>query len=214
MRHASPQPPPARGPPVAPGHVGGSPGLVDEDQPFGIEIELALEPGLAPFANVGPVLLGGMRRLFFTRDLVPAAEAPERAHAHEGSFLGQARLQLGQGDVGHLVQGRVDQLGMGLGSTREPVAALRLGPGIPPRSAHPPPTDPPRRLGASPANGSRWRRSRRTGPPPGGMIGPRRWRPEHESEGRRTALWAYRPVSFASRCPESDRPRFAYPGRL
>src|SRR3954464_1408341 len=54
----------------------------------------------------------------------------------------------------------------------------------------------------------------RTGPPPGGMIGPRRWRPEHESEGRRTALWAYRPVSFASRCPESDRPRFAYPGRL
>src|SRR4051812_40794657 len=72
----------------------------------------------------------------------------------------------------------------------------------------------PRRLGASPANGSRWRRSRRTGPPPGGMIGPRRWRPEHESEGRRTALGAYRPVSLASRCPESDRPRFAYPGRL
>src|SRR3954466_3015419 len=64
MRHASPQPPPARGPPVAPGHVGGSPGLVDEDQPFGIEIELALEPGLAPLANVGTILLGGMRRLF------------------------------------------------------------------------------------------------------------------------------------------------------
>jgi hypothetical protein len=79
--------------------------------------------------------------VFFTRDLVPAAEAPERAHAHEGSFLGQARLQLGQGDVGHLVQGRVDQLGMGLGSTREPVAALRLGPGIPAGSAHPLPTD-------------------------------------------------------------------------
>src|SRR3954466_663268 len=64
MRHASPQPPPARGPPVAPGHVGGSPGLVDEDQPFGIEIELALEPGLAPPADVGTILLGGMRRLF------------------------------------------------------------------------------------------------------------------------------------------------------
>src|SRR3954453_2352731 len=64
MRHASPQPPPARGPPIAPGHVGGSPSLVDEDQPFGIEIQLALEPGLAPPADVGPVLLGGMRRLF------------------------------------------------------------------------------------------------------------------------------------------------------
>src|SRR5215210_2358988 len=64
MRHASSQPPTARGPPVAPGHVGGGPGLVDEDQPFGIEIELALEPGLAPLANIRPVLLGGMRRLF------------------------------------------------------------------------------------------------------------------------------------------------------
>src|SRR3954468_12687039 len=64
MRHASPQPPPARGPPVASGHVGGSPGLIDEDQPFGSEIELALEPGLAPLANIQPVLLGGMRRLF------------------------------------------------------------------------------------------------------------------------------------------------------
>src|SRR5215210_7165018 len=64
MRHASPQPPTARGPSVAPGHVRGSPGLVDEDQPLGIEIELALEPGLAPLANIRPVLLGGMRRLF------------------------------------------------------------------------------------------------------------------------------------------------------
>src|SRR4051794_37563138 len=64
MRHASPQPPTAQGPPVAPGHVGGSPGLVDEDQPLGIEVELALEPGRAPLANIRPVLLGGMRRLF------------------------------------------------------------------------------------------------------------------------------------------------------
>jgi hypothetical protein len=79
--------------------------------------------------------------VFFSRDLVAAAEAPERAHAHEGSLLGQARLQLGQGDVGHLVQGRVDQIGMGLGLTREPIAALRLGPGIPAGSAHPLPAN-------------------------------------------------------------------------
>jgi hypothetical protein len=64
MRHASPQALPARGSSVAPSHVRGSPGLVDEHQPFGIEIQLALEPGLAPLANVGPVLLGGIRRLF------------------------------------------------------------------------------------------------------------------------------------------------------
>src|SRR3712207_4068647 len=69
--------------------------------------------------------------VFFARDLVPAAEAPERAHADVGPLLGQVRLQLRQGDVGPLVQGRVDQIGMGLGAMREPVAALRLGPGIP-----------------------------------------------------------------------------------
>jgi hypothetical protein len=45
-------------------------------------------------------------------------------------LLGQARLQLGQGEVGHLGQRRVDQIGMGLGSTREPITPLRLGPGI------------------------------------------------------------------------------------
>src|SRR5215207_886113 len=64
MGHASPQPPTPPRPPVAPGHVGGSPGLVDEHQPLGIEIQLALEPRLAPLADIRPVLLGGMRRLF------------------------------------------------------------------------------------------------------------------------------------------------------
>src|SRR3954462_13969522 len=64
MRHASPQTSPPQRPSVASGHVGGSPGLVDEDQPFGIEIELALKPGLAPLADIRPVLLGGMRGLF------------------------------------------------------------------------------------------------------------------------------------------------------
>src|SRR5215203_1001258 len=64
MRHASPQALPARGPSVAPGHVRGGPGLVDEHQPRRVEIQLALEPRLAPLADVGPVLLGGMRRLF------------------------------------------------------------------------------------------------------------------------------------------------------
>ncbi len=49
---------------VAPGHVGGGPGLVNEDQAFRVEVELTLEPGLAPPQDIGAVLLGGRRRLF------------------------------------------------------------------------------------------------------------------------------------------------------
>ena len=49
---------------VGASHVGRSPGLVDEDQTFGIEIKLAFEPGLAPLQDVGSILLGGVRGLF------------------------------------------------------------------------------------------------------------------------------------------------------
>jgi hypothetical protein len=49
---------------VGPSHVGRSPGLVDKDQAFGIEIDLAFEPGLAPLQDVGAVLLGGVGGLF------------------------------------------------------------------------------------------------------------------------------------------------------
>src|SRR3954447_22357475 len=67
---------------------------------------------------------------FFTRDPVPAAKAPERTDTDLRPVLGQARLQLGQGEVGNLGQRRVDQIGMRLGSTREPITPLRLWPGI------------------------------------------------------------------------------------
>ena len=79
--------------------------------------------------------------VFFTRDLVAATKAPERAHAHLRPFLGQARFQLGQGNVGHLGQRRVDQISVGLGSMREPITPLWFGPGITASSAHPLPTD-------------------------------------------------------------------------
>jgi hypothetical protein len=72
---------------------------------------------------------------------VAVAEAPERAHAHLGSLLSQPRLQLGQGDVRHLGQRGVDEVGMGLGATREPVPALRLRPGIASLPPHPLPAD-------------------------------------------------------------------------
>jgi hypothetical protein len=64
MRHANAQTPTPPRPPGAPGHVGGSPGLVDEHQPRGIKVELALEPGLPPLADIRAVLLGRVRGLF------------------------------------------------------------------------------------------------------------------------------------------------------
>src|SRR5829696_4204118 len=47
-----------------PSHVGGRPGLVDEDEPGGIEVELALEPGFPSRQDVGAILLGCVGGLF------------------------------------------------------------------------------------------------------------------------------------------------------
>ena len=52
---------------IAPRHLGRGAGLVDEDQPFGVEIGLSLEPGPPAARHVGPLLLAGVCR-FFERD--------------------------------------------------------------------------------------------------------------------------------------------------
>lgn len=48
VRHACPEPLSSGRPAVAPCHVGRSPGFVDEDKAVGVEVELTLEPSLAP----------------------------------------------------------------------------------------------------------------------------------------------------------------------
>lgn len=48
-----------------PGHLGRCPALVDEYQPFGVEIGLPLEPGEAALGYVRTALLRGVRSLFF-----------------------------------------------------------------------------------------------------------------------------------------------------
>jgi hypothetical protein len=68
-------------------------------------------------------------------------------------LLSQPRLQLGQGHVRHLGQRRVDEVGMGLGSTREPVPALRLWSGVPSRPAHGLPADGAGRAHTKPGRG-------------------------------------------------------------
>lgn len=45
-------------------HVGRGPRLVDEDEPFRVEVELAVEPVLPPLQDVRPLLLARMGGLF------------------------------------------------------------------------------------------------------------------------------------------------------
>jgi hypothetical protein len=49
---------------MAAGHVGGGPGLIDEDEALGIEVDLAVKPVLALSQDVGPVLLDRVPGLF------------------------------------------------------------------------------------------------------------------------------------------------------
>ena len=46
------------------GHVGGGPGLVDEDEAFGFEIDLAIKPVATLPQDVGTVLLDRVPGLF------------------------------------------------------------------------------------------------------------------------------------------------------
>ena len=49
---------------MAAGHVGRSPGFVDEDEPLGIEVELTVKPRAPLAQDVGPILLDCMASLF------------------------------------------------------------------------------------------------------------------------------------------------------
>ena len=61
-------------------HVRRRLGFVDEDEAVRVEIELSVEPLLSPLQYVGPVLLGGMRRLL-DGDPPPIEEPPQRGEA-------------------------------------------------------------------------------------------------------------------------------------
>ena len=66
VRYAGPQPLTPQAAAVRAGHVGRGPGLVDEDEPVRIEVQLTFEPILAPLQHIGTLLLGGVRGLFFS----------------------------------------------------------------------------------------------------------------------------------------------------
>ena len=81
VRHAGPQSFAAWCSAIATRHVRGCPGLIDEDELLGIEIELTVEPFLAPLQDVGAILLGRVRCLLLrviprrtkNRHIVPSA---------------------------------------------------------------------------------------------------------------------------------------------
>ena len=54
----------AQRPAASPGLLGRRPGLVHEDQPFGVETGLGLEPSLSAAHYVRPLLLAGVRDFF------------------------------------------------------------------------------------------------------------------------------------------------------
>ena len=64
MRHADPQPLAPAAAAMAARHIGRGPGFIDEDEAFGVEIGLAVEPGLPALQNIRTVLLAGVRGLF------------------------------------------------------------------------------------------------------------------------------------------------------
>ena len=112
--------------PAQPSHLGGGPGLVDEDELRRVELGLEIEPGLAACGYVLARLLAGVRRLF-ERDPVAAVEVVDRTECEGLAALGDQPLaQLCQGDVQHRVDRPHQKLRLRLDPTRAPVAPARL----------------------------------------------------------------------------------------
>ena len=64
MREAHPQPLAFLAAPVTASHVGGGPGFIDEDEAFGFEVDLTVEPVPPLSQDVGTVLLDRVPGLF------------------------------------------------------------------------------------------------------------------------------------------------------
>ncbi len=112
-------------------HVGGGPGLVDEDEALGIEVELTVEPGFTALQDVGPVLFGSVRGLFFARDRVTLEEALDRAEPeHQAVVLAQDRAHLVDRSIAIRTERREDRRSMRVDTMRFLIAAHRLGPGV------------------------------------------------------------------------------------
>jgi len=57
-----------------PSHICFHPCFVDEDELFGIEVQLPFEPFLSPLGDIGAILLAGVRGLLWNGPPLPPAE--------------------------------------------------------------------------------------------------------------------------------------------
>lgn len=65
-RHTHAKPLASRAATMGAGHVGLGPGLIDENQALGVQVDLPVEPGLALAQDVGAVVLAACA-VFFLR---------------------------------------------------------------------------------------------------------------------------------------------------
>ncbi len=85
---------PARTTPALARHIGGCPGLVDEDELGPIHPWLPIAPSRACSRYVRPALLGGVERLFFKRQPARLEKSVDRGAADTDPFLRQRVLKL------------------------------------------------------------------------------------------------------------------------
>ena len=159
--HRSAEPLAPRRPAMGAGHVRRSPGLVDENQPVRIEVELAFEPGEPTAQDIGTVLFFGPGRLFFARHAVAAEEAPQAGVRRLHSARAQPVAKLHQGLVRRLGHELADQ---GPRAPPAPETGGRRPAAVEQRS----PALAPARTSAP-----HWPRSPRSAPPPPGATSPR-----------------------------------------
>ena len=81
-------------------HVGLGPGLVDEDQPRGLDLGLIFQPLRAASGDVGTVLLAGDQRLFLVTELLGMDEFPHRPVVDHETALCQLGHEPPQGEAG------------------------------------------------------------------------------------------------------------------
>ncbi len=84
---------------MAAGHVGHSPGPVDEEAALGFKFELAVKPGFPLPQGIGTVLLDGVAGLSFTRDAAAFADAVQRRYRYAQLLLRPRQAQLLKRDV-------------------------------------------------------------------------------------------------------------------